>query len=78
MEKGYSKILINDYIVPNQDAHWQQTSLDWQLMVSMGARHRTEVEMRKMVDGVGGLKISGIWKTPTGLDSLIEIELELV
>jgi hypothetical protein len=75
MKQGYSKILINDYIVPDQGAHWQQTSMDWQLMVSLGARHRTESEVRKMIEGVEGLKITGIWKTPTGLDSLIEVEL---
>lgn len=75
MEKGYSKILINDYIVPDEGAHWQQTSLDWQLMVSMGSRHRTRAEMEKMVAGVEGVKIAGIWKTPTGLDSIIELEL---
>lgn len=75
MKKGYSKILINDYIVPDQGAHWQQTSLDWQLMVSMGARHRTEQEMRKMLAGVEEFKIAGIWRTPTGIDSLIELEL---
>lgn len=75
MKKGYSKILINDYIVPDQGAHWQQTSLDWQLMISLGARHRTKEEMTKMIEGVGDLKIAGIWRTPAGIDSLIELEL---
>ena len=75
MKPGYSKILINDYIVPDQGAHWQQTSMDWQLMISMGSRHRTEEEMRKMVAGVDGLKINGIWKASTGIDSVMELEL---
>ncbi|CAJ2501183.1 Uu.00g040360.m01.CDS01 [Anthostomella pinea] len=42
MKRGYSKILINDFVVPNQGAHWAQTCLDWELMASLGARHRTE------------------------------------
>ena len=74
MKKGYSKVLINDFVVPNQGAAWPQTALDWELMASLGARHRTETEHKKLYDGVG-LKITGIWRHPHSLDSLIELEL---
>lgn len=74
MKPGYSKILINDYMIPNQGAHWLQTSLDWELMASLGSRHRTEKEMRAMIDGVG-LRISSIFKHPLSIDSLIELDL---
>ncbi|KAF2845302.1 O-methyltransferase [Plenodomus tracheiphilus IPT5] len=74
MEKGYSKILINDFVVPNQGAHWAQTCLDWNLMASLGARHRTEAEHRSMYEAVG-LKITGIWRHKHGADALIELEL---
>jgi hypothetical protein len=74
MEKGYSKILINDFVVPNQGAHWAQTCLDWELMASLGARHRTEAEHKKMYEGAG-LTITGIWRHPQSLDALIELEL---
>jgi hypothetical protein len=70
MKKGYSKILVNDFVVPNQGAHWAQTCLDWELMVSLGARHRTEAEHKKLYEGAG-LKITGFWR----LDALIELEL---
>ncbi|KAK4958294.1 hypothetical protein LTR10_004720 [Elasticomyces elasticus] len=74
MKRGYSKILINDFVMPDQGAHWMQTSLDWELMVSLGARHRTEAEMRKMIEGVD-LKVVEIFKHPQSVDSLIEVEL---
>ncbi|KXL43474.1 hypothetical protein M433DRAFT_78687 [Acidomyces richmondensis BFW] len=74
MKLGYSKILINDYMIPNQGAHWLQTSLDWELMASLGSRHRTENEMRTMIEGVG-LRISSIFKHPLSIDSLIELDL---
>ncbi|KAF1961837.1 O-methyltransferase [Byssothecium circinans] len=74
MKKGYSKILINDYVVPNQGAKWPQTALDWQLMASLGARHRTEADHKKLYEGAG-LKIVGIWSHPHSVDSLIELEL---
>ncbi|KAK5729954.1 hypothetical protein LTR17_011471 [Elasticomyces elasticus] len=74
MKRGYSKILINHFVMPVQGAHWMQTSLDWELMVSLGARHRTEAEMRKMIEGTG-LKVVEIFKHPQSVDSLIEVEL---
>jgi len=48
--------------------------LDWELMASLGARHRTEEEHRKMCEGAG-LKVMGVWRHPHSLDSLIELEL---
>ncbi|OAL52741.1 O-methyltransferase [Pyrenochaeta sp. DS3sAY3a] len=74
MTKGYSKVLVNDFVVPNQGAHWAQTCLDWELMAALGARHRTEADHKKLYEGVG-LKITGIWRHPQSLDSLIELEL---
>ncbi|KAJ4294031.1 hypothetical protein N0V90_007720 [Kalmusia sp. IMI 367209] len=74
MKEGYSKVLVNDFVVPNQGAQWAQTALDWELMASLGARHRTEAEHQKLYEGVG-LKIVGIWRHPHSLDSLIELEL---
>jgi hypothetical protein len=60
MEKDYSKTLINDFVVPNQGPAWPQTCLDWGLMATLGARHRTEAEMRLMIEAVDGLNIAGI------------------
>ncbi|KAH4945556.1 hypothetical protein HBI67_129430 [Parastagonospora nodorum] len=74
MKRGYSKVLINDFVVPDQGAHWAQTCLDWELMASLGARHRTEAEHKKLYEGAG-LKITGIWRHPQSLDALIELEL---
>jgi hypothetical protein len=48
--------------------------LDWELMASLGARHRTEREHRAMYEGAG-LKLVGIWSHPQSLDSLLELEL---
>ena len=74
MKRGYSKILINDYVTPNIGAHWLQTSLDWELMTALASRHRTVDEMTAMIEGVG-LKVVKIFKHPQSVDSLIEVEL---
>lgn len=74
LKRGYSKILINDFVVPNQGAHWSQTALDWELMAALGSRHRTVAEHAALYEGAG-LKITGIWRHAHSLDSLIELEL---
>jgi hypothetical protein len=74
MKQGYSKILINDYVVPDQGAHAAQTALDWELMASLGSRHRTVAEHTALYAGVG-LEIKRIWRHPHSLDSVIELEL---
>lgn len=43
-------------------------------MASLGARHRTEEEHKKLYEAAG-LKVTGIWRHPLALDSLIELEL---
>ncbi|KAF2180791.1 S-adenosyl-L-methionine-dependent methyltransferase [Zopfia rhizophila CBS 207.26] len=59
MEKGYSKILINENVVPDCGASWKVTSLDL-LMMNLGAAlERTEQQWRDLLSSVG-LKITGI------------------
>ena len=74
MEKGYSKLLINELIVPDKGASWSITSMDW-LMLALGAvKEHTEKNWRDMVEEAG-LKITGIWTVEQGTESLIECEL---
>ena len=74
MERGYSKILINELVVPDQNASWSVTSMDW-LMLALGAvKERTEKDWRTMAESVG-LKITGIWTKEQGTESLIECEI---
>ena len=74
MEKGYSKILINELVVPDVDASWCTTSMDW-LMLALGAvRERTQNQWHQLLGGVG-LKIIKVWTYEQGTESLIEAEL---
>ena len=74
MEKGYSKLLINELVVPDKAATWSVTSMDW-LMLALGAvRERTESDWRDLLESVG-LKTVKIWTWEQGTESLIEAEL---
>ena len=74
MEKGYSKLLINENIVPDSGADWRITSLDWFMMTLAASAERTETEWKELIQSVG-LTVVGIWTTDSAVESLIEAVL---
>ncbi|KAI9839332.1 MAG: hypothetical protein M1837_002217 [Sclerophora amabilis] len=75
MEKGYSKVLVNENVIPDQGASWEMTSLDFFMMALAASRERTEAQWRELLHSAG-LKLVKIWSHERGLESLIEAELE--
>jgi hypothetical protein len=74
MERGYSKLLINENVVPEQKAGWQITGLDLMLMSLTSSRERRESEWRQLLTDAG-FRVLGIWSHVNGVESLIECEL---
>ena len=74
MEKGYSKILVKDLMVPDRGADWLLTTLDVEIMQSLGGKERMESELRSLLESVG-LKVEAIFKHPRAHDSIIEAVL---
>ncbi|RMJ06856.1 hypothetical protein CDV36_013536 [Fusarium kuroshium] len=73
MTKGYSRLLINEAVLRDVGAPWQQTSLDWTMMGMLVNRERTESQWRKLLADAG-LKVTGIWHKDS--ESVIEAMLE--
>ncbi|KAL4745383.1 hypothetical protein BDW72DRAFT_198702 [Aspergillus terricola var. indicus] len=74
MKRGYSKILINENVIPSTHAYWETTSLDIIMMADFASQERTEKQWHALVKSVG-LKIVKIWTRRRGVESLIECEL---
>ena len=75
MQIGYSKLLINENVVPDFGAMSSITSMDW-LMMALGAvKERTEKQWRTLL-GEAGLKVVGIWTYEQGTESIIEAEID--
>ena len=74
MEPGYSRLLINEAVIPDVGASWAHTSLDLFMMALASATERTETQWRDLLESAG-LKITGIWSKGAGTDSLIEATL---
>lgn len=74
MEPGYSRLLINEYVVPDTGASWPVTSMDW-LMMALGAvKERTEAQWTSLLEKAG-LRLKAVCKHDQGTESLIEAEV---
>lgn len=75
MKKGYSKLLINEIVIPNEKAHAQSTSMDLVMMTVVAAEERTAKNWGLLLEKAG-LSIVKIWNFGVGTESLIEAELK--
>ncbi|TLD26357.1 hypothetical protein PspLS_05160 [Pyricularia sp. CBS 133598] len=74
MTPGYSRLLVNENVVPDSGAWWETTALDFMMMTLFSAKERTEADWHKLLEG-NGLRIVKIWSGGKGVESLIECEL---
>lgn len=74
MKTGYSKILIDDLVLPDVNVPRRGAMIDLTMMVLETGSERT---LRQWTDLLGsvGLRIEKVWYAKTGLESLIEVEL---
>lgn len=74
MKPGYSKILINEIVIPETGADWFSTSVDLLMMVVHSAAERREKQWRALIESAG-LKVVKIWSCGSAPEKLIEVEL---
>lgn len=78
MKPGYSKVIINDWIVPADGASKLMTAQDFKMMATGGGMERTQALHEEYI-AAAGLKISGIWKADDDIsESVIECEIASV
>ena len=75
MTPGYSKILINDMVVPDIGAGIVACQLDIVMMAMLSAKERTESQWRTLLDSAG-YKILKIWTGDEMTESVIEAILQ--
>lgn len=74
LKPGYSRILLNEIVVPDEKAGWFETSVDILMMQVHSAQERREREWIGLVDAVGGLRVKHIWDVDGAVEKVIEIE----
>ena len=75
LKPGYSRILLNEIVIPEVKAGWFETSVDLIMMTANSAQERREWEWRELIEGVDGLKVRKIWDVEGAAEKVIEVEL---
>lgn len=75
MEKGYSRILIDDYVLPDTGAPIRGVSMDFLMMMYCSGIERTRTQWDKLLDACG-LEIVKIWGTRSDFEQIIEAQLK--
>lgn len=75
MKPGYSKLLINENVIPDRGAYWETSALDMVMLTLFCSKERTEADWHDLLEKQAGLKIVKIWSGGKGVESLIEVEL---
>lgn len=73
MKPGYSKVLINDIVIPPTGTSSIQAGLDC-LVLQASANERSEAVWKKVIKEAG-LRLVKIWPDGRSYESLIEAEL---
>ena len=73
MEPGYSKLLINDWIIPDEGAALYPSLLDINMMGLFSSMERTESQWKELLASEG-FEIVKMWSIP-GNEGCIEAEL---
>lgn len=71
MDKDYSMLLINDYVVPETGASLRTAAMDIQMMSLSAGMERTERQWVHLL-GMSGLSVAKIWYSETGSESIIQ------
>ncbi len=74
MRKGYSKLLINENVIPDRGAQHISTWLDMLVMAVFSGAERTQRQWHDMLSK-GGINLVKIWMGELGAESLIEPEV---
>ncbi len=74
MEPGYSKLLINDWILLDKGSSFPAAMMDLHMMAMLAAKERTESQWKRLLESAG-LTIVKIWRSG-GEEGVIEAVLK--
>ncbi|CAI6277676.1 unnamed protein product [Periconia digitata] len=74
MKPGHSKLILNEFILPNQGSTLFHAGFDLHMMTMHAAQERTERQWKTLLEGAGLASIS-FWIPPGGGEGIIEAEV---
>ncbi|KAJ5723589.1 O-methyltransferase [Penicillium malachiteum] len=74
MVKGYSKLIIEEFVMPEKDAPLLATLWDWNMLVLCSTMERTQSQWNQVLASAG-FQVMKVWSPPGDSQSIIEAEL---
>lgn len=76
MKRGYSKLLMWDFVVSDTGAGQIVAAFDWEMMTLLSGAERTERQWRAVIEAPEtGLKVTCVWTYGQHDQSIVEAEL---
>ena len=75
MTPGYSKILLNEHVLPDQGCGIVAAQIDISMMAELAATERSEGQWHEVAESAG-LKIENMWTVVPNEESIIELGLK--
>lgn len=75
MKKGYSKLIIEEFVLDDTDCHMLQAMWDWEMMVFCNSMERTKAHWQRLLESAG-FNVVKFWKPPGNGQGIIEAELK--
>jgi len=75
MKPGYSKLLLNEFILPDQGCPLFPAGFDLQMMAMHAAQERNESQWKELLEK-SGLKLIKFWIPSSGGEGIVEVELK--
>lgn len=75
MVKGYSRLLLDEYVLPNTRAPFRGPATDILMMMYTTGMERTMRQWENLLEACG-LEIIKVWGVHSGFEQLIECQLK--
>ncbi|KAK4232765.1 hypothetical protein C8A03DRAFT_39602 [Achaetomium macrosporum] len=75
MTPGYSRLLINENVIPPRNAQWEATALGIMMLTLLSSRELTEADWYSLLQDQAGFGITGVYTAQNSVESIIECEL---
>ncbi len=75
MEKGYSKLLISEWVLPAKDVPLYPALLDINMMALLNGMERTEAQWTTLLEAAG-FRVVNFWTVGPQTEGLVEAVLK--
>jgi hypothetical protein len=75
MKKGYSKLIIEEFVLGDTHCAMLPAMWDWEMMIFCNSMERTASQWQRVLQSAG-FKVNKFWYPPGDGQGIIEAELE--